>query len=112
MPTTFSTAFPARATITRPVKAGEMCKKVMAVVKADTNQSETNADPTPAPTNTTSVSAIGQTCAETACSLDSVIGSPCRELEMLAINTTSRITAQEILSPSSCPAADVCNLAG
>src|SRR5665647_3289702 len=48
MPTTFSTALPAIATITRPANVGEMCTASMAGVSAATNHSDTNAALTPA----------------------------------------------------------------
>jgi hypothetical protein len=48
MPTTFSTALEAMATMTRPANAWEMCITSMAGLSATTNQSETNAAPTPA----------------------------------------------------------------
>src|SRR6266851_3877523 len=109
MPTTCSTAFPARATITSPVKAGEICSTVIAGVKADTNQSETNAEPTPAPTKTTTANQNGQEGGEAASPFCTIVGPPCSETGMLAIKTIRRITAEAILSTSSCPAAGVCN---
>src|SRR5438874_5857453 len=64
MPTTFSTALPANATITRPVKAGEIPRNVVAGVSAPTNQSETNAEPMPAPTSITIASHMGHDSAQ------------------------------------------------
>ena len=109
IPTTFSTAFPARATITRPVNACEICNIEIAGVKADTNQSETNAEPTPAITRITIANQIGQGLTKFVSSSGSFSGPPWREKGMLAINTIRRITAQAILNPSSCPAAGVCS---
>src|ERR1700691_1768504 len=54
-PAVFSTALPAIATITRPAKAWEMWSTAIAGSSALTNQSETNAEPTPATTSSTSV---------------------------------------------------------
>jgi hypothetical protein len=47
IPTTFSTAFPAMATMTRPAKAWEMPSDSMAGSSALTNQSEAKAAPAP-----------------------------------------------------------------
>src|SRR5215471_11848488 len=103
MPTTFSTAFPARATMTRPVKASEICSIEIAGVNAETNQSETNADPTPALTRITTANHVGHARGDAPFSFGSDVGPPWRETGILAINTTSRTTAHAILSPSSCP---------
>ena len=48
MPATFSTALPAIATITMPANACEMCSVWIVGSSAWTNQSDTNAEPTPA----------------------------------------------------------------
>src|SRR5438105_765329 len=96
--------------MTRPVNAGEMCRIEIAGVKAATNQSETKAAPTPAASNNTAASHSGQE-ARAAGAVDSLgtpSGSPFKEIGMLATNTASKMTAQAILSPSSCPDAAVC----
>ena len=54
IPTTFSTAFPAIATITRPVNAFEMPSDSTAGSSAAMNQSETSAAATPPTASTTS----------------------------------------------------------
>src|SRR3954468_24142307 len=63
MPTTFSTALPAIATITSPANAFEMPSASTAGSTAPTNQSDTNAAPTPA---TTSVAQLGRFLGEKA----------------------------------------------
>ncbi|MCU1673366.1 MAG: hypothetical protein JWN77_1479 [Frankiales bacterium] len=60
MPTTFSTALDAMATMTRPANASEMCSVSIAGVSATTNQSETNAAPTPATASMPMASPSGQ----------------------------------------------------
>src|SRR5919198_1451074 len=60
MPTTFSTALPAIATITSPVNACERPSVVIAGSNAETNQSETKAAPRPATTRTSAASQVGQ----------------------------------------------------
>ena len=59
MPATFSTALPAIATITIPANACEMCSWWIVGSSASTNQSETNAEPTPAETSSVTPIAIG-----------------------------------------------------
>ena len=54
-PTTFSTALPAIATITRPAKASLMCRVSIAGVRASTNQSEVNAAAAPLTASTVAV---------------------------------------------------------
>jgi hypothetical protein len=56
MPTVFSTAFPANATITKPANILLIPSVTIAGDSADTNQSDTKAEPTPA---TSSMSAAG-----------------------------------------------------
>src|SRR3954464_12767166 len=48
MPTTFSTALPAMATMTSPVNASESPSAAIVGVRTPTNHSETKAAPTPA----------------------------------------------------------------
>src|SRR5208282_437426 len=52
IPAAFSTAFEAIATITRPVKTGEMPRERVAGTRDETNQSETKPDATPATAST------------------------------------------------------------
>src|SRR5437588_12978523 len=96
--------------MTRPVNAGEMCRTEIAGVKAATNQSETRAAPTPDASNNSAASQSGQEArdADSFASEGTSNGPPCKEIGILAINTTSKMIAQATLNPSSCPAAAVC----
>src|SRR5665647_930128 len=69
MPTTFSTALPAIATITRPANVGEMCTASMAGVSAATNHSDTNAALTPAAASSPMASARGHCSTFAACAV-------------------------------------------
>src|SRR5689334_20361577 len=59
-PTTFSTALPAMATITRPANASEIPSESIEGSSATTNQSETNAASTPETANIPTASQRGQ----------------------------------------------------
>ena len=62
MPTTFSTALPAIPTITMPVNAREIPSVSIAGPSASTNQSETNAAPTPAAASSPTATRNGSGC--------------------------------------------------
>src|SRR5450756_3200872 len=72
MPTTFSTALPAMATMTRPANVGEMCTASLAGERPATNQSDTNAALTPATASSPRASARGHCSTFAVCAVAGV----------------------------------------
>src|ERR1700741_2931886 len=98
MPTTFSTAFPAIATTTSPLNASEIPSVFIAGVSASTNQSDTNAAPTLAPTSTATAIHSGQEAWAGAAPARVTAGSARSEKGRLAANTARSTTAHATLS--------------
>src|SRR5690348_492749 len=107
MPTTFSTALPAIATITRPANASEIFKACIAGSSACTNHSDTNAAATADAASRASASGNGQR-GGSCCSAASPAGLLFSEAGRVIANNTSRITATTSDIASSCGAAGVC----
>src|SRR5579875_932554 len=106
MPTTFSTALPAIAMITRPANASEMCRLRIAGSSACTNHSDTNAAATADANSSVSASGsghLGGSCVSAA-SEDLFFSAAGK----VTTNSTSRITATARDIVSSCGAAGVC----
>src|SRR5690348_9558527 len=107
MPTTFSTALPAIATITGPANASEIFKACIAGSSACTNHSDTNAAATADAASRASASGNGQR-GGSCCSAASPAGLLFSEAGRVIANNTSRITATTSDIASSCGAAGVC----
>lgn len=103
MPTTFSTAFDAMATITRPANAGDRSSASIAGVSATTNQSETNAAPTPATASIPIARPSGQLRAwpSASCCSGAGVSPRARAAGSDSAKTSSRTTATTRLSASS-----------
>ena len=110
-PTTFSTALPAMATITRPANACEMCSESIAGSNAATNQSDTNAADPPAMASMPIARPTGQRGGSLcACGTGSlvVVLSRLSEYGSDSPNSTSRTTETIIENDTSCSEAGAC----
>src|SRR5581483_11538253 len=94
MPTTFSTALPAIATMTTPAKSWLMCIACVAGVRAATNQSLAKAAATPAPPSRPVVRASGQRALRP----ESSSSPPPRNVGSVTKKTTISTPAQTKLS--------------
>src|SRR6185437_14484292 len=92
IPTTFSTALPAIATITKPANASEMCIAPIAGSSACTNHSDTNAAAMADAASSASASGNGQR-GGSCCSAASPAGLLLSEAGRVTANNASRITA-------------------
>src|SRR5215510_4780460 len=102
IPTTFSTAFPAMATTTKPANACEIPQDSIVGSSACTNQSDTNAVNIPAIASTETARVNDQGCSSNSVEgTSSPIGPPCNEKGILAMKTTNKTSALAMLSVSS-----------